>query len=262
MRLKQYSINSPSTPRPAVCPNLLAIAGCCVLTVLLASCGKGNTGASNDVPPSANDSGGSHQRSHSGAPELPKSVDADISDGFGHLQATGKEVGIGYVPGPGGKAGMFSITARGQVNGQEIEVTVGPFMGLELKPGPAPEGPGMVAISAGDNPTQYSSINYPGFYGTKPPAADETPRMEFTKVEQLQASSSFLVRYHFVGTFHFMAAWSPSSSSEACQQEAAMAATKGEPRVPSFNATLCGAKKMEVQGKFDVVQDLLNPGQK
>jgi hypothetical protein len=262
MRLKQYSVNSPSTPRSTVRPSLLTIAGCCALTVLLASCGKGNTVAPADIPPGANNSGGSHQRSHGDAAELPKSFDADISDGFGHLQATGKEVEVGYVPGPGGKAGMFSLTGRGQVSGQEIEVTVGPFMGLEFKPGPVPGGVGMVTLSAGDNKTEYTSINYPVFYGTKPPAADETPYLEFTKVEQQPANSSFLIRYHFVGTFHFKAAWSPSPPSDACEQEATMAAAKGDARVPSFDAKLCGAKKIEVQGKFDIVQDLLNPGQK
>jgi hypothetical protein len=135
-------------------------------------------------------------------------------------------------------------------------------MGIEFKPGPAPEGPGVVSLSAGDNKTEYSSITYPGFYGTNPPAADETPYLEFTKVEQQQASSRFLIRYHFVGTFHFKAAWSPTPPSEACEQEAAVAAAKGGARIPAFNAGLCGAKKMEVQGKFDIVQDLLNAGQK
>ncbi len=262
MRLKLYSVNSLSTHGLTVHSNLPAVVGCCALTVLLASCGKGNSVAPTDAPPGVNAGGGSHQRSHSDAPELPKTFEADISDGVGHLQATGKEVGVGYVPGPGGKAGMFSITVRGQLNGQEVEVTVGPFMGLEFKPGPAPEGIGMVALSAGDDKTEYASINYPGFYGTQPPAAYETPYLEFTKVEQQQASSSFLIRYHFVGTFHFKAAWSPSPPSGACEQDAAIAAAKGGPRVPTFDAKLCGAKKMEVQGKFDIVQDLLNPAQK
>ena len=65
-----------------------------------------------------------------------------------------------------------------------------------------------------------------------------------------------LRRFHLVGIFRYAAALAPQDPSRACIDEALQAAMVGQ-RYPPYNAEVCDAKRIEVQGSFDVTQDFL-----
>jgi hypothetical protein len=104
----------------------------------------------------------------------------------------------------------------------------------------------------------YDDLQYWLFYDTQ---AENRPHghVTFLKADKVGSSGNpYLVRYHLVGTFDFVAAHAPSPSG-VCLQEALayLQAHPNDPeRHPEYNARFCEAKKIAVKGSFDIIQDL------
>lgn len=168
----------------------------------------------------------------------------------------GEEVGIGYIPTERGA--FFSISGARTVDGKELNVTLGPLVGIELKPGPAAPGDGflhggMVSYGSPEKPGEYSSANFIRFYDTTPDTSGSASTLIFTKADKEPSDNSMLVRYHLVGRFSIHTAHSPDPLSRACIMDAISVALD---RRPPYNAQICQAKRADVDATFDVRVDL------
>lgn len=171
----------------------------------------------------------------------------------------GEEVGIGYIPTAQGD--YFSLGGERRHDGRVLSVTLGPLMGIALRPGPVPQQDsllhgGMVGAGDAGHPDSYSSAGFDMFYDTSSDGSGGASTLVFTKVDKERSDQPLLVRYHLVGHFEVHTGYVPDELSQACLREAVMASSGGVERHPMYNAQLCGARRADVRARFDVRVEL------
>ena len=189
------------------------------------------------------------------------SIVAEISgDVSMHLVAAGDDVQIGYLATAKKGEGHFSISGSKLQGTQRIEVNSGISGAFHFTPGIAQDaGGGRFSITqedggSGDQDNVYDQFTYM-LYFNKQPGSPSLGHITLIKADKVASQNALLVRYHLTGTFQYVAAIAPKTPSSACIHEAlAYGAAHGE-RLPQYNASLCNAKSVTVNGSFDVVQD-------
>ena len=211
-------------------------------SVVLAACSSGSDG---DRDPVEEDPDG-----------LPRSMVATLTgDLTGRFEKTGDDVMIGFIDQPGPK-GLFSLTLVGLAGGNEVDVTSG-LVAIEFATGAEAKGPGLLTVTAENGEgerVEYSTLEHTLYYDTTQDGSQSDSIMTLSKAEELPSPVQSLKRYRLVGTFRYAAALAPDPLSTACIDEAFAAAQVGN-RYPPYNAELCEAKRIEVQGSFDITQD-------
>ncbi|MBC8081799.1 MAG: hypothetical protein H7Z21_01185 [Hymenobacter sp.] len=184
------------------------------------------------------------------------------------LTGTGEQVQIGGF-GVTGDTMSLALDLDIDQDGQQLAVTTG-LTKLPIRKGSyrfpdlASDGYGgggyKVRNGDGDLLKDFSEANYLVFYAQK--AKDPATRLliSFSEIEKLPASLPDFVRIKMKGAFRFKAAHVPYVSgnlSEACIQEAYLHSLKHGRRYPQYNASICGAEKVDVSGTFEVTQDFM-----
>jgi len=220
-------------------------------TLLLTACKSTPPGET--TAPSQADSGAKNS-----ATDTPKSFIADISGEVNqHFVATNDQVNIGFMP--TGTKGEFRFNVSGIKEGstQTVEVGTGIDGSFHFTPGLEQRtGGARYSVTTDNGEVAYTDMAYPQYFATSDDGKDDA-YIVLSKVEKLPSKNSLLARYHLIGTFRFNGGYAPEPMDEGCAKEAGMYAGQHGKRNPPFRADLCKAKKIHVNGSFDIVQDFI-----
>ena len=213
----------------------------------------GLVACSSDAEPADGAPGSSGDVSDDSDDGLPKSMTATLSgDVSKRVECTGANVGVGFL-GSAGTGGLFSLTCSGTEKEGDVSVGFGP-VGYDFQTVTDLRSVASVERQLTDVGLTYST-QFNGLY--LDPTEDGSQSSGWVTVSTVENMGSppdlpTLVRYRLAGTFRFSAMTSPDDPSEECLQEAIAAG----PRHPPYNAELCGSKRVDVEGTFDIVQDV------
>ena len=192
---------------------------------------------------------------------LSKSMTVDVSGALNlHYQATGDQVGLGFLPGKLPGSNWLTLSADQEAEGDRNEVSIGPILGFSFD-NPDQEKKaimfqgGRVEVAHDENSASYDTGSYYQYFDADKGGNNSNVQLVFSKIEKLSSPSKLLDRYRLIGTFQFNAALSPEQPTDECTREAAAYAAEHGGRHPGFNAKLCNAKSVVAKGSFDITQD-------
>jgi hypothetical protein len=236
-----------------VCKRILSVPK---LLFLLSICALSFTACKSKPPAEAGTTSSEESTGQSSVTDTPKSLTAEISgDVTQHYVAVNDQVNIGFMPTGTKGEYRFNIEASKESGAQTFDLGTGIDGSFHFTPGLDQQPGGARFAIVTDNATiAYTDMAYSQYFAT--PDDGENAHIVLSKVEKLASNNSLLVRYHLAGTFHFKGGYAPEPMEEACAKEAGMYAGQHGKRNPPFRADLCKAKKVQVSGSFDIVQDL------
>ena len=192
---------------------------------------------------------------------LSKSMTVDVSGALNlHYQATGDQVGLGFLPGKLPGSNWLTLSADQEAEGDRNEVSIGPILGFSFD-NPDQEKKaimfqgGRVEVAHDENSASYDTGSYYQYFDTDKNGNNSNVQLVFSKIEKLSSPNKLLDRYRLIGTFQFNAALSPEQPTDECTREAAAYAAEHGERHPGFDAKLCNAKSVVAKGSFDITQD-------
>lgn len=225
------------------------------LFVLLSLCAFCLTACKSNPPAEASTPSTGGSTDQSSTTDTPKSLTAEISgDVTQHYVAVNDQVNVAFMPTGTKGEYRFGITATKESGAQTFELGTGLDGSFHFTPGLDQQpGGARFAIVTDNGETAYTDMAYSQYFAT--PDDGENAHIILSKVDKLGSKNSGLVRYHLVGTFRFKGGYAPEPMEEACAKEGGMYAGQHGKRNPPFRADLCKAKKVQVSGSFDIVQD-------
>lgn len=237
-----------------VCRRLLSVPKFFILLSLCAFC---LTACKSKPPAETGSASPGESTNQSSTTDTPKSLTADISGDISqHYTAVNDEVNVAFMPTAAKGEYRFGINASKESGAQRTDLGTGLDGSFHFTPGlDQLPGGARFAIVTDNGETAYTDMAYPQYFATTDDGKDDA-HIVLSKVEKLTSKNAYLVRYHLVGTFRFKGGYAPEPIDEGCAKEAGLYAGQHGKRNPPFKADLCKAKKIEVNGSFDIVQDL------